>query len=61
MNSTNMKKLIVKKIHHKGVMDFDLAEQLLESNAEFKFIETINWTENPDCHQPAYFGELLFE
>ncbi len=46
-NKTNMKKLIIKEIHYKGVMDFDLAEQLLESNAEFQFIETINWTEYP--------------
>jgi len=44
---TNMKKLIIKEIHHKGVLDFDLAEQLLESNAEFQLIETINWTEFP--------------
>jgi len=47
IEKTNMKKLIIKEIHHKGVMDFDIAEQLLESNAEFQFIETINWAEYP--------------
>ena len=47
INKTNMKKLIVKEIHHNGVIGIDLAEQLLESNAEFQFIETINWTEYP--------------
>ena len=47
VNKTNMKKLIVKEIDHKGVIDLDLAEQLLENNAEFQFIETINWAEYP--------------
>ena len=47
INKTNMKKLIIKDILHEGVIDIDLAEQLLESNAEFQFIETINWTEYP--------------
>ena len=46
-NKTNMKKLIITEIHHNGVMDFDLAEQLLKSNAEFQLIETINWSEYP--------------
>jgi len=46
-NKTNMKKLIVKEIHHKGVMDFNLAEQILESNAKFQLVETINWSEYP--------------
>ncbi len=47
INKTNMKKLIIKEILHEGVIDIDLAEQLLESNTEFQFIETINWTEYP--------------
>ena len=47
INKTNMKKLIIKEILHEGVIDIDLAEQLLESNAEFQLIETINWTEYP--------------
>lgn len=42
-----MKKLIVKEIQHKGVVDLDLAEQLLEKFAEFQFIETINWSDFP--------------
>ena len=40
-----MKKLIVKEIEHEGVVDLDLAEQLLESLAEFQVIETINWSD----------------
>jgi len=40
-----MKKLIVKEIQQKGVVDLDLAEQNLEKFAEFQFIETINWPE----------------
>ncbi|HEC41549.1 MAG TPA: hypothetical protein ENI20_01795 [Bacteroides sp.] len=47
INKTNSKKLIVKEIHHNGVIDIDLAEQLLESNADFQFIEIINWTKYP--------------
>lgn len=46
-NQNIMKKIIINEIHHKGVIDIDLAEQLLESNAEFQLIETINWTEYP--------------
>ena len=46
-NNINMKTLIVKEVHHKDVLDLDLAEQLLENNAEFQFIETINWTDYP--------------
>jgi len=42
-----MNKLIVKEIRHKGVVDLDLAEQLLERFAEFQFIKTINWPEYP--------------
>jgi hypothetical protein len=42
-----MKKLIIKEILHEGVIDIDLAEQLLESNADFQLIETINWSEYP--------------
>lgn len=42
-----MKKLIVKEIQHKGALDLELAEQLLERFAEFQFIETINWPEYP--------------
>ena len=47
IKKTNMKKLIIKEILHEGVMEIDLAEQLLESNADFQLIETINWTEFP--------------
>ena len=42
-----MKKLIIKEIKHKGVIDLDLAEQLLEKFAGFQFIETINWSDFP--------------
>ncbi len=46
-NQKNMKKLIVKEIHHQGAVDLNLAEKLLESSAEIQFIETINWPEYP--------------
>ncbi len=46
-NQLIMKKLILKEIKHKAEIDLDLAEQLLESNAEFQLINTINWTEFP--------------
>ena len=42
-----MKKLIVKEIENKGVLDLELAEKLLESSAEFQVIETLNWSEYP--------------
>ena len=42
-----MKKLIIKEIKHRGVIDLDLAEQLLERFAQFQFIETINWSDFP--------------
>lgn len=46
-NQKIMKKLIVKEIQHVGALGIDLAEQLLENNSEFQFIETINWPEYP--------------
>jgi len=46
-NQLIMKKLTIKEIPHKGELGLALAEQLLESNAEFQYIETINWTEYP--------------
>ncbi len=46
-NQKIMKKLIIKEIHHKGVIDLELAEELLENNSELQFIETINWPEFP--------------
>ncbi len=42
-----MKNLLIKEIQHKGDIDIDLAEQLLENSAEFQYIETINWAEYP--------------
>ena len=31
-----MKELVIKEIDHKGVIDIDLAEKLLENNAKFR-------------------------
>lgn len=42
-----MKKLIINEIQHEGLLNIDLAEQMLESNADFQSIETINWPEYP--------------
>ena len=40
-----MKKLIIKEIQHKGALDLDQAEQLLEKSTQLQIIETINWSE----------------
>ncbi|MEN8227917.1 MAG: carbohydrate-binding family 9-like protein [Bacteroidota bacterium] len=42
-----MKKLLVKEIEHKGVLDLELAEKLLENSTGFQVIETLNWPEYP--------------
>ena len=38
------KKLIVKEIIHSGAIDLDMAENLLEKNAEFQLIGVLNWS-----------------
>ena len=40
-----MKKLVITEIDHEGQIDIDLAEELLEGNAEVQSIETLNWPE----------------
>ena len=57
-NQKIMKELIVKEIQHKGVVDLDLAEKLLERFAEFQFIETINWPEYP--YKPEVKFKITF-
>ena len=42
-NKKTTKELKIKEIKHKAPVDFDLATELLENNAEIQFIETINW------------------
>jgi len=43
----NIKKMTIKELEHDGALDISLAEQLLEHNTKFQFIETINWPEYP--------------
>ena len=39
------KSMIIKEIKHEGALDISVADSLLESQAKFKFIKTINWPE----------------
>lgn len=39
--------LLIKDVQHKGDIDLESAEELLESSTEFQSIETINWAEYP--------------
>ena len=45
--SNNMKKLKINEIIHEGLIDIDQAEKLLENNADFQVVGTINWAEYP--------------
>jgi len=61
--SRNMNKLLVNKIESNGISDLKQAEELLESQADFQVIETINWSEYP--YKPevkfkmAYFQDKI--
>ncbi len=59
-----MNNLQIKEIKSDSVPDLELAEKLLESQAEFQILETINWIEYP--YKPevkfkiAYFQDKIF-
>lgn len=46
-NKKQNKSMVIKEIKHNKPLNISKAEKLLESNAEFQFIETINWTKYP--------------
>lgn len=46
-NKKQSKMMVVKEIKHNKPLNISRAEKLLESSAEFQFIETINWASYP--------------
>jgi len=41
------KSLLIKQIGHKGTFDIHLADRLLEKNASFQLVDTVNWPAFP--------------
>ena len=47
LGNPNIKSLIVQSIDYQGKVELEKAEQLLEKNAGYQFIDTLNWNSFP--------------